>query len=70
MTFLPGDLLFFKDDTTATSAASETEGSIIWSGAFAVVLEKCKSPNDILILCNTQLLLVPFVNLRRFCKKL
>lgn len=67
---IPGDLLFFKDDTTATSAVSEIEGSIIWSGAFAVVLEKCKFPNDILILCNNQLLYVDFVRLRRVCVKL
>lgn len=70
MTFLPGDLLFFKDDVVGTCYESETEGSIIWSGCIAVVLEKCKITNEILILCNTQLLLVPFVNLRRFCKKL
>lgn len=70
MTFLPGDLLFFKDDTTASSATSETKGSIIWSGAFAVVLEKCKFSNDILILCNNQLLYVDFVRLRQVCVKL
>ena len=67
---IPGDLLFLKEDTTASSATSETEGSIIWSGAFAVVLEKCKFSNDILILCNNRLLYVDFVRLRRVCVKL
>ena len=70
MTFLPGDLLFFKDDVVGTCYESETEGSIIWSGCIAVVLEKCKFSNDILILCNNQLLYVDFVRLRRVCVKL
>lgn len=70
MTFLPGDLLFFKDDVVGTCYKSETEGSIIWSGCIVVVLEKHKITNEILVLCNNKLLLIPSVRLRQVCKKL
>mgnify|MGYP000337752522 CR=1 FL=1 len=70
MTFLLGDLLFLKDDTVATYYERETSGAIIWSGCIVVVLGKRVITNDILVLCNNKLLLVPFVRLRQVCKKL
>lgn len=67
---IPGDLLFFKDSVIGTWYESETEGSMTWSGSIAIILEKCKITNDILVLCNDKLLLFPCVILYRYCKKL
>lgn len=70
MTFLPGDLFFFKDDATGTYYERETSGTIIWSGYIVVVLENTRLTNEILVLCNNQLLLVHSVRLRQVCVKL